>query len=307
MKFRPGNFTRGMTLVEVVLSLGLFVMLGLFVVAVMRSVIGLWAASERHGRGDLEFLAAAERFRADIAALHNGPRGWLALDTWEIAPGDADSEPWIAPRLRFLARGDALRGDDQTGLGAVEVMWTLAPETSNGVRLHQWLRFVQPEGSGSSLTSDRYAVSMARAQSGTAVLDGVGEWFITALEATGDRKDFVDVAPDSLGDFPLSFSMTMDRVEGGARLRPPVTDSEIGPSTSRLEVRGSAPMGDVSYVLLGKEWVKVSGAFPRWTLNERAARGTQPLSHARGTEVLIPRTWTQQLSLPAFGRRIQPW
>ena len=71
---------RGMTLLEVTLALTLFGMLAAFILGIIDSVLGLWQAGERRGRGDLVFATATERLRSDLGALHRGPDGWLVIE-----------------------------------------------------------------------------------------------------------------------------------------------------------------------------------------------------------------------------------
>jgi len=303
---RLGRSQRGMTLVEVVLALGLFVMLGLFIIGVVRSVLGIWQTSERPGRGDLEFMAALECIQSDVAALHTGPQGWLSLDSWQVrAPGE-NEEPWMAPRLRFLARGSGLRSANPDGRGAVEVMWTVVPEAGAGQRLGRLVRFVQPAESPESISSDRYAASMAKGLAAMSVLDGIGNCEFVATERDGAVAEFVDIAPDTLFDFPRAISFSLNRVEGLARTKPPLLDNDIGTSSNVFELRGSVPLGVGDTVLLEREFIELRGTFPKMTVGTRGVYGTAPHAHARGTGVLFFRPYQGQVNLPSQGRRLQP-
>lgn len=297
---------RGMTLVEVVLALGLFVMLGLFVSGVVRSVLGIWQTSERQGRGDLEYLAALERLQSDLAALHTGPRGWLSLDSWELRSGRENEEPWLAPRLRFLARGSGLRAVDPEGRSAVEVMWTLVPEDNSGQRISRLVRMTQPANSADSLASDRYAAAMAKTGAVMPILDGIGWFELNAIERDGRLHDFADVAPETPVDFPRSISFSIDRIEGLARTKPPQLDADLSSGPGRCQLRGPQPLGVVDTVLIEGEWVELKGSFPRMTITQRGVRGTAPISHSRDSGVLFFRRFGTKINLPSQGKRLQP-
>ena len=51
----------GMTLIEVILALGLFALMSVFLTQTISSVLGIWQAGERRGRGDLVWAATASR------------------------------------------------------------------------------------------------------------------------------------------------------------------------------------------------------------------------------------------------------
>jgi len=84
---RAGTGRRGMTLIEVLLALALLAILSVFVVQVIRSVLGLWQTAERRSQGALAFQATLELFRSDLSALHLGSRGWMILDEKIVVPG----------------------------------------------------------------------------------------------------------------------------------------------------------------------------------------------------------------------------
>jgi prepilin-type N-terminal cleavage/methylation domain-containing protein len=163
----------GMTLAEVLVALLLFGILASFVVGVVNSVLNLWQAGERRGRGDLVFAAAAERLRADVLAAHTGPRGWMQLDEWQAEPEGGGHPAWRLPRLRFLADGAAFPEADASGRGAVEVAWLLVPEPDPTTRCTRLVRIVQPESAPRSLREEGWITDLARAGAGLVVLDGV--------------------------------------------------------------------------------------------------------------------------------------
>jgi len=296
---------RGMTLIEVMLALALMVMLGLFIVGVIRSVLGIWQTSERRGRGDLQFQATAELLRSDLDAFHNGPRGWLVLDQWRARPATEEEPAWFLPRLRFLAKGSGLPGDDPSGERGVEIAWMLVPERAGG-RLCRLVRYAQPEGAGESLLRDSVADGLARQGAGLAVLDGVAWLELELEEADGERRRSAVVAPEQPYDFPRRLHLSLDRVSGRARTKPPTLDEGLGSSATSAVLRGSAPLDFAPIALVEQEWLAVAGAFPRFTLRERGARGTAPAAHDPGAPVYLAQRAATRFALPAGGRRVRP-
>jgi prepilin-type N-terminal cleavage/methylation domain-containing protein len=296
----------GMTLIEVVLALALMALLGVFIVGVLRSVLGIWQASELRGRGDLAFHAATERLQRDLDAFSNGPRGWIRLDRWRARAATEEEPAWYLPRLRFLADGAGLRGDDPSGARGVEVMWLLVPEDVVNTRLCRLVRYAVPEGDGPSLLEDSAADRLAREGGGLAVLDGVAWLDLAWEEADGSRRDEGFVPPEEPYDFPRRLEVSLDRVSGRAREKPPTLDADLGSGAVRLDLRGDAPFDFAPHVLVGREWIEVAGRFPRLTVTERAARGSAAAEHPRGAAVLMAQSASARLSLPAGGRRLQP-
>lgn len=297
---------RGMTLIEVTLALALMVMLGLFIVGVIRSVLGIWQVSERRGRGDLVFQATAEQLRSDLDAFHNGPRGWLVLDQWRARPATEEEPAWFLPRLRFLAKGAGLPLDDPGGERGVEIAWLLVPEDATATRLCRLVRYSQPEGAGDSLLRDAYADELARLGAGLAVLDGVAWLDLEVEDSDGSRRSRATVAPEAPFDFPRRLFLSLERVSGRARTKPPTLDAELGSSGAALTLRGSAPLDFSPFALIGTEWFGLSGGFPSFTARERGARGTAPAAHPRGAPVYLAQPAGTSFSLPAGGRRVQP-
>ncbi len=295
----------GMTLIEVVLATGLLVLLGMFVTGTMRSVLELWRTGERQGQNQFAMQAASSRLAADLRALHRGPRGWLILDTWEARRATADQEAWRLPRLRFLARGDALRLDDPSGRNGLEVAWMLVPGAGRG-RLGRWMRLVQPEGSDPSFRSDRAVETLARSGQGMTVLDGVVWARIQIEEANGDRSFGVNVAADVRVNFPVALHLLLERVAGDSRRRPPTLDRDLGMHATRAQFRGSFPLQQPEFALLEDEWVRLSGRLPAPTLSERGARESLATMHSRGAPMLLPQARNFSYPLPADGRRIRP-
>ncbi|RMH04828.1 MAG: hypothetical protein D6702_02170 [Planctomycetota bacterium] len=298
-----------MTLLEVVLALALMVLLGSFVVGVLRSVLGIWQASERRGRGDLVFLATVEQFRRDLGALHTGPRGWLVLDDWRARAAGEEEPEWRLPRLRFLARGENLPLDDPGGERAVEIAWLLVPEDAAASRLCRLVRIAQPEGAGASLLERGRLEELLRQGAGLTVLDGVA-WLEFAAEdpagAAGGEVRALRVEPDRPDDFPRRLSLRLERVAGRARSHPPRLDGEVSDAAGRLLLRGSAPLAAGDHLLIGREWIEVGGAFPSFTVRQRGARGSVAADHPRGAPVWLPQAWSASWRLPADGRRLQP-
>jgi len=93
---------RGMTLLEIMIALLLLGVLSTFVVNVVDSVVGLWQQGERRGRGDLVYASVAERFQADLRALHLGERGWMVIDDYVARPA-TDETAVAAAALTFFS------------------------------------------------------------------------------------------------------------------------------------------------------------------------------------------------------------
>lgn len=296
----------GMTLIEVLLALALFAMLGLFVSGVLNSVVGLWQNGERRGRGELVFASGLERFRTDLKAMHNGPRGWLILDQWEARPAKDGGLPLFLPRLRFLADGKSLPLDDPTGRGAVEIAWMLVPETPQGSPLSYLVRMTQPENPQASFQQDRIVENLARQGYGLRVMDGVAWGRLEALDTDGVRKDRIRIPDDEPFDFPSLVYLDLERLEGNPRSRPPILDGPIGGATAQVALRGTAPLKMPAYALIEEEWIRVEGRFPRINLLERGSRNTQIEDHEGRTPVFLPSSYSGQAWVSAGGRRLIP-
>ncbi len=296
---------RGMTLLEVMLAMGLFALLSLFIFQVVTSVLGLWQSSERRGRGDLAFTAAVERLRTDLGALHNGPRGWMMLDHWEPIEVAAGESPRRMPRLRFLARGASLPGDDAGGRSAVEVAWLLVPDLAKD-GLARLVRVAQIENPGSSLRDEGTLRGLLNQGGGVPILDGV-LWMelVAHLDDSTQSQDY-SVPAESPFDFPVAFDLVLERVTKGGMRRPLELDSNLDATGRSMVVRGNAPLKMPPYALVGHEWVGVSGTFPRLNCSERGARGGSPLSHLRGVQVWLPEVYQADCAVSAAGRRLQP-
>lgn len=295
----------GMTLAEVLVAMVLFGILAAFVVGVVNSVLNLWQAGERRGRGDLVFAAAIERLRGDVAALHTGPRGWLRLDDWQAAP-EAEGHPaWRLPRLRFLADGAVAREADPTGRGAVEVAWLLVPEDVANSRLCRLVRLVQAENAPRSLREENWITQLARSGAGLTVMDGVLHAEFRARDAgAADARDRLNVDSYALYGFPADLEILVERVSGGGRRRPPVLDGDLAEDAPSFLARGAAPFLLPDFVLVDSEWLRVAGTWPRLNAPERGARGSLPAPHARGSILWIPEVDAGSAPLPAAGRRL---
>ena len=266
MKARAGNRRDegGMTLAEVLVAMVLFGILAAFVVGVVNSVLNLWQAGERRGRGDLVFAAGIERLRGDLAALHSGPRGWLLLDDWMAAPELAGNPAWRLPRLRFLADGAIAREFDPTGRGAVEVSWLLVPEGAANSRLCRLVRLVQPESAPRSFREENWITQLARSGAGLTVMDGVLHAEFRAREDFADELTrTVHVASYAPYGFPREIELRVERVSGGSRRRPPVLDGDLAEDEQSFLVRGSAPFALAEFALVDQEWLRVAGTWPR--------------------------------------------
>lgn len=296
---------RGFTLVEVLLALAIFAALSLFVFGVVRAVLGLWQSGERRGRGDLEFAAALGRLRSDLGALHTGSRGWLELDWYEAAPAVGAEPAWRLPRLRFLARGDALPGDDGSGRAAVEVAWLLVPDAlAPGGRLARLVRLAQVESPSLSLADDGDLAGQLRAGRGDTVLDGIARAEFRLLEADGSVRSEASIAPRQPYGFPPELELRLERVAGDLRQLPPRLDEDLGDGSTRLVLRGSAPARLAEYALIEREWLRVGGQFPLLSAIERGARDSLPSAHPRGAPVWLPEGFSGRAALSAGGRRL---
>jgi len=295
----------GMTLAEVLVALLLFGILAAFVVSVVNSVLNLWQAGERRGRGDLVFAAATERLRADVLAAHTGPRGWMILDDWQAEPELGGEPAWRLPRLRFLAEGAAFPEADLSGRGAVEVAWMLVPEPDPGTRFTRLVRIVQPESSQRSLLEETWITTLARSGAGLVVLDGVLHASFGAREAPGDdAKPALRIDPYAPYGFPIEFDFVVERVSGGQRRKPPLLDDPITDQVGSLSLRGGAPFAMPERVMIGHEWMRLGGTWPRFMASERGARGTLAKPHERGEPVWLPELDACVVPLIASGRRL---
>lgn len=302
----PAARRGGMTLIEVMLALALFGMLTLFVFSVINSVLSLWQTGERRGNGDLAFAATVEGLRRDMQALHVGSRGWLILDDWEAAPADGELPPWRLPRLRLLADGAALPADDPTGHGAVEVAWLLAPVDPLESRLSRLVRLARRENGNPEFRDDRVFQNAVRAGGGVPVLDGVVWTEFRMTRPDGTTTTAFRVPPDSPLDFPAELELVIERVSTDSQRRPLTLDSELNASSTRITVRGTAPLSTPEHLLLDREWIQVTGSFPTFTVVERGARGTAIADHPRDAVVLAPERYVARARLAAGGRRLTP-
>lgn len=304
-RHRPAGARRGFTLAEVMVAMLLFGMLAAFIVGVVNSVLNLWQAGERRGRGDLVFAAAAERFRADVNAMHVGPRGWLVLDEWVAEPAAAGRPAWRLPRLRFLADGAIAHETDVQGRGAVEVAWMLVPEPDPNTRLCRLMRFVQSDAAARSFREETWMSQVARAGAGLVVMDGVAHADISARERPGaDPLTELRIAEYQVYDFPRDLELRVERVPGPARRSPITLDDGIGDEVAQILLRGAAPFSLPDFALLEREWVRVNGTWPRLQLTGRGERGTEAVDHARGAVVWLPESDACSAVLPAGGRRL---
>ena len=298
--------TRGMTLVEVMLALALFAVLALFVITIIRSVLGIWQAGERRGRGDLVFASAIEQMRSDFRALHHGPRGWLLLDEWEAAPAENEKPAWMLPRVRFLARGASLPSLGQNNQGAVEVAWLLVPENPAKSRLTQLVRVTLDETDNGTLRNDTRLTQAIQAGGAMVVLDGVAWLSWEADDPVQGDVTTVEIPAHTPFDFPLSLTLSLDRVSGNARSRPPILDADLLARGGPMVLRGNFPLKVPERVLVDTEWVGVRGDFPRLLVTGRGVRGELPAAHSQGEPVWIPEAFEAKIPMPSWGRRIQP-
>jgi prepilin-type N-terminal cleavage/methylation domain-containing protein len=307
-KASPGSVAvrskRGLTLIEVMLALGLFAMLSLFVFSVVNSVLGLWQSSERRGSGDLAFAAIIEQWNTDLAALHTGSRGWMVLDQWQARPAEQDQPAWMLPRLRFLALGASLPSDDPAGRSAVEVLWMQVPVDIQNSRLTRLVRASQIEGSGPSFYDDRTADALGRAGAGVAMLDGVAFVEMQMMSPEGENVSTYRVPPDTPFDFPQYLGLSIDRIATSAQRRPIELDQDLSASQSKLVLRGSTPLRVPQYVLIQDEWLQVNGNFPSLSVVEHGSRNTRISDHRRGDAVGVPENYQARIHLAAGGLRV---
>jgi prepilin-type N-terminal cleavage/methylation domain-containing protein len=295
---------RGMTLIEVMLALGLFAMLSLFVFSVVHSVLGLWQSGERRGSGDLAFAATVEQWNIDLGAVHTGPRGWLILDQWQARPAEQDQPAWNLPRLRFLANGASLPADDPEGRGAVEVVWMLVPVDAQNSRLTRLVRLTQVENRGTSFYDTRTADALAKVGAGVPMLDGVAYLDLQMMSPEGEWVRKYRVPPDTPFDFPLYLDFAVERVAVGAQRRPTELDNDLSVSQSQLVLRGTVPLKVPEYVLIQDEWLRVTGHFPNLTVVEHGSRYSSISDHSRGETVWIPVRYQARIHLSAGGLRV---
>jgi len=294
---------RGFTLVELILALGLFAILALFITGILRSVVGLWQAGERRGRGDLVFAGMVEQLQADLRALHTGSEGWLVLDEWEAVPATAEHPAWRLPRLRFLARGSVL-GDPAAAAGPVEVAWLLAPEAPERSRLARLLRLAVPLDplAGSIREEARLRALLPAA---VVVLDGVAGLELELQESDGRwQGPPLTIPPDTPLGFPARLRLRLERVGGNTRRRPPVLDADLSPTGTEVLLRGSPPLEIAGVALVDRERVGVAGTWPRLRLTARGLDGTMAAEHHRGVPFLLPEVREARLRLAWGGRRL---
>jgi len=296
----------GMTLIEVMLALFLLSLLSAFVFSIINSVLGLWQSGERRGDGDLAFVAAVERLRGDLEALHTGPRGWFILDDYEAVAADGANPSVRLPRLRFLAHGASLPSDDPIGRGAVEVAWLLVPTSPGERRVCKLLRMTRVEGGQAVYSNERAFLAAMRGEGGVPMLDGVlwTEFLVQTPE--GEERDEYQVPADTPFHFPPRLSLAIERISAD-RLRKPMTlDEELSVGGTQIVVRGTPPLAAPSHVLVEDEWLAVQGNFPRLAIVKHAARRTAASDHPRGTAVYAPEIYRAEATLAANGRRILP-
>ncbi len=300
---------RGMTLLEVTLALTLFGMLAAFILGIIDSVLGLWQAGERRGRGDLVFATATERFRSDLGALHRGPDGWLVIDDWEVLPEQEGQPAWHLPRLRFLAEGASLTADDPSGRSMVEVAWVFVPEDLTNSRLARLVRYTRIDGGpDEGFEIDRFMVDTLRNSDGLVVLDSVAHASFIALgmDSPTDEDFSLDVPAYVPFGFPTGMRLEVERVPANVRNRPPSLDESLATSPGlAMTVRGTPPLGIPKYALVGSEWIRLGGNFPRFTAAARGERETMPQQHEAGVSVLFPESYQSIHAFPGAGRRIR--
>ena len=295
---------RGMTVLELMLAMMLFGILSAFVFQVMNSVLGLWQTGERRGRGDLVFASAVERFRADLQAMHTGPRGWMVLDSWELRPATEEAAAWRAPRLRFLADGAALSDIDPSGRAAVEILWTLVPEDSTS-RFGRLVRLARVEDLQSSLLDEgvfRRAVADGQA---LVVMDGVLWVEFQASEQDGRRVDRLRIDSHQPYGFPRLLGLAVESVDGNARRKPMLLDDPIDAESAGVRLRGIEPLEVPEYALIGQEWVRVDGRLPKPRFSRRGERGSVAATHAARSAVYFPSHYQADNAIAAGGRRLQ--
>jgi len=171
--------------------------------------------------------------------------------------------------------------------------------------LSRLVRISQPEDPAASLASDRVVEGLARNGAGTVVLDGVA-WMDLESEGPLGRRDRLSIPADQPFDFPARLRLRVERISVAARRRPAHLDDALDPSALFLVLRGQPPARPVEYLLIDREWLKVSGDFPRLRVAERGARDSLAAAHDRTAAVLLPEVYTTTLSLPGGGRRLDP-
>lgn len=293
---------RGMTLMEIMLALLLFGILATFVIQVIDSVLNLWSAGERRGRGDLVYAATVERFRGDLRALHTGQQGWLILDTYTVPSGVEGQPDREMPRLRFLADGAALPESDPTGRSAVEVMWAMVPEIGDD-RFARLTRFVHLADQNSTLLDAGTVNAVLRSGSGLVVMDGLLWTEMSVLDERGNRQTNYRLDAHNPFDFPSHVGLAVETATGNARKKPPLLDTAILAEGAQVAVRGIAPVEMPKFAMIEKEWVGVSGRWPSLSFQARGQRGSLAVPHAQRVPVYFPMRYESQNAVAASGRR----
>ncbi|MGB0952001.1 MAG: PulJ/GspJ family protein [Planctomycetota bacterium] len=293
---------RGMTLMEILLALFLFGVLATFVVQVMDSVLNLWSAGERRGRGDLVFASTVERFRGDLRALHTGQQGWMVLDTYSVASGVEGQPDRHLPRLRFLADGAALADADPSGRAPVEVMWALVPEMGDP-RFGRLTRYVHIPTPSSTLLDNATSDAMLRSDGGLVVMDGLLWTEMAVVDERGARQTRFRLDAHNPFDFPSEVNLVVESVTGNARKKPPLLDTAILADGAQVAMRGVAPVEMPEFAMIEREWVGVSGRFPSLSFMARGQRGSLPAPHDGRTPVYFPMRYESQNAVAAAGRR----
>ncbi|MFK5954971.1 MAG: prepilin-type N-terminal cleavage/methylation domain-containing protein [Planctomycetota bacterium] len=294
---------RGMTLLEVMLALFLFGVLSAFVIQIMDSVLNLWSAGERRGRGDLVYAATVERFRGDLRAMHTGARGWMVLDEWEIPPATEGQPSTFMPRLRFLADGASLPEIDPSAQAAVEVMWCMVPEAP-GSKIYRLVRFAKVEDPSAPLQDKRVANAVLRSGNGLVLMDGV-LWAEFVAHDGSEKKTKFRVDAGQPFHFPASIELNVEHVSGTARKHPPLLDHAINKEPTTMLLRGNAPSRMPDMVLIDSEWVSVAGQFPSLSITARGRRGSLPAEHKARSEVFFASRYSSQSPVSAGGRRLR--
>ncbi len=103
----PRAASRGLTLVELVLALGLLSVLMLFVFQLLDSSLSLWERSEKNREITEQAAGVIELFQQDLQSLESGERGdlvaeWVSFDT----DGNGTRET-LLPRLRLVRHASA--------------------------------------------------------------------------------------------------------------------------------------------------------------------------------------------------------
>ncbi len=298
---------RGMTLIEVILALGLFALMSVFLTQTISSVLGIWQAGERRGRGDLVWAATAARFASDLNAVHLGRRGWFILDDYEARPANEDHPALMLPRLRFLARGEALNFDQSQLRGAVELAWVVIPESPDYGSLLRLVRLSQAEDildASASFQDDNYFSSLVRGGAGLTVLDSVAWADFSTQGLSGNVSKQAFIAARQQVDFPQWVALNLERVDAATRRKPHRLDDAVSASASPLVLRGKAPMHALDHVLIDGEWLRISGQWPKFRSTDRGVRQTRAAAHDRGAVVWMPDSFQGQWNLPSQGRRL---